>query len=75
MIEYCENRLDPFDRDPEYDRAPDYDFNIPDDEDEWRCAYPGKCLMPSMLHQRHECHTVEDAEAYYAEELGLKGDE
>lgn len=66
MTEYCEDYLDPFDRNPD-----DYEGEIEreEDEDEWKCAYPGKCLMPSPLHQRHECYTVEDAEAYYAEML------
>lgn len=41
-----------------------------DDEDEWECAYPDKCLMPSPFHQRSECHTVEDMEAYYRETEG-----
>ena len=38
-----------------------------DDQEDWECAYPGKCLMPDPFHHRSECYTVEDAEAYYAE--------
>jgi hypothetical protein len=49
----------------------DYCFDTPsvgdDEDDEWDCAYPDKCLMPSIYHLRGECHTVEDMEAYYAE--------
>lgn len=43
-------------------------------DDDYTCAYPGKCLMPSMVHTRGECHTVEDMEAYYAEMEGLPTD-
>ena len=42
-------------------------------DDEYECAYPGKCLMPSPIHTRDECHTVEDMEAYYKEMEGLDG--
>lgn len=49
----------------------DRDDSAEDDEEDWECAYPGKCLMPGMGHHRSECHTVEDAEAYYAENEGL----
>jgi hypothetical protein len=64
-MEYCEDYIDPFDRDSfngidEVDRE--------DDDDHWECVYPGKCLMP-FPHCRDECHTVEDAEAYYEEML------
>lgn len=45
----------------------DGDFDELNDEDEWECAYPDKCLMPSPLHQRNECYTVEDLEEYYRE--------
>lgn len=38
-----------------------------DDQEDWECAFPDKCLMPSLLHHRSECYTVEDAEGYYAE--------
>lgn len=43
-----------------------------DDDEQWMCAYPDKCLMPSPDHHRSECYTVEDAEAYYAEAEGLQ---
>lgn len=37
-----------------------------DDPEYWTCAFPDRCLMPSD-HSRDECHTVEDAEQYYAD--------
>lgn len=43
-----------------------------EDEEQWECAYPGECLMPSMGHHRSECYTVTDMEAYYAEAEGLE---
>lgn len=56
-MSYCEDYDDPF------DRAPDYDFVIAEDEDDsWDCAYPGECLMGYTDHMRHECYTTEDAE-------------
>lgn len=62
-MSWCEDYIDPF------DRAPDYDFVIAeDDDDSWECAFPDRCLMPSPDHHRSECYTVEDAEAYHAEE-------
>lgn len=47
----------PFDDEEDADHA----------EEQWECAYPGECLMPSMVHHRSECFTVEDAEFYDAE--------
>lgn len=35
-----------------------------DDEDEWECEFGADCLMPSFLHRRSECYTVEMAEAW-----------
>lgn len=35
-----------------------------DEDKDWGCLYPGKCLMPD-LHFESECHTAEDMEAYY----------
>lgn len=59
-MSYAENEVDPFNSNP-------VDFEDPIDEEElWTCCYPDKCLMPGA-HTRDECHTVEDAEAYYAE--------
>lgn len=55
-MSYCEDYIEPFDM-REYE----------DEEEDWECAYPNECLMPSPGHHRSECHTVEDAEAYYAE--------
>ena len=55
---------DPFDRD-------EREYLIPEDDEEneeqWECAYPGRCLMPDPLHHRSECHTIADMKAYYAE--------
>jgi hypothetical protein len=62
-MSYCEDYVNPFDRDPNDDEG---EIEREDDEDNWICLYPDKCLMPA-LHTRDECHTVEDAEAYYAE--------
>jgi len=58
-VSYCEDYIEPFDRDP------DYDFVIAeeeDDDDSWDCAYPGECLMGYTDHLRCECYTIEDAE-------------
>jgi hypothetical protein len=57
-MSYCEDYIDPFDRDP------DYDFIIAeeDEDDSWDCAYPGECLMGYADHLRCECYTIEDAE-------------
>lgn len=65
---YCEDYIDPFDRDPDDDEE-----GIEDDAeaDQWECAYPGACLMPSPDHRRSECYTIEDAEAYYSEVEGV----
>lgn len=63
-MSYAENEIDPFNSTPE-------DFEDPiDDEELWTCCSPEKCLMPGA-HMRGECHTVEDAEAYYAEVEGI----
>jgi len=35
-----------------------------DEDDEWECAFGEHCLMPSFLHRRSECYTVEMAEAW-----------
>ena len=41
---------------------------VPDDEeDEWECEFGADCLMPSFLHRRSECYTVEMAEAWERE--------
>lgn len=61
-MSYCEDYIDPFDRELDGGEGDIRD----EDEDHWTCLYPDKCLMPAM-HCRDECHTVEDAEAYYAE--------
>lgn len=53
--------------DDEYDEyydGPDQDW---DDEDEWGCHYPDRCLMSYTNHMRSECHTVEMLEAYERE--------
>ncbi len=39
-----------------------------DDDDEWECEFGDKCLMPSFLHRRSECHTVEMALAWQEEQ-------
>jgi hypothetical protein len=56
-MSYCEDYIDPFDREPDDD-----DWYDEDDDDSWDCAYPGECLMGYTDHMRHECYTVEDAE-------------
>ena len=67
-MSYDEDYIDPYDRDlGDYDSR---DTEDEEDEDHWTCLYPGKCLMPAF-HCRDECHTVEDAEAYYAEMEGV----
>ena len=58
-MSYCEDYIDPFDRDPDYDEG-DEDFE--DDDDSWDCAYPGECLMRYTDHMRCECYTIEDAQ-------------
>lgn len=66
-MSYCEDYIDPFDRNlGDYDSE---DIDDEEDDDHWDCLYPDKCLMPAM-HCRDECHTVEDVEAYYAEAEG-----
>lgn len=74
-MSWCEDYMDPFPRDCEHG-VPDgincddcADEGMEDEQDDWECAYPDKCLMPSPLHQRSECYTIEDAEAYYAEAM------
>lgn len=69
-MSYCEDYIDPFDRNPCHDCGENLCIcgDESDDDDHWTCLYPDKCLMPAM-HCRDECHTVEDAEAYYAEIL------
>jgi hypothetical protein len=79
-MSYCEDYIDPFERECDHGRRDGMrcvectldalDERVDDDED-WECAYPDKCLMPSPLHHRSECYTVEDAEAYYAEVEGV----
>jgi hypothetical protein len=57
-----ENDDDGFDDTEYFDRTLD-------DEDEWECCMPGRCLMHG-LHTRHECFDAEWAEQYqkYLEE-------
>jgi hypothetical protein len=74
---YCEDYIDPFPREcdhgvPDGVRCGECAAEMEDYEHEWECAYPDKCLMPSPVHLRSECHTVEDAEAYYTEVEGIK---
>ena len=57
-MSYCENCIDPFDRDPDHDDGDDFE----DDDDSWDCAYPGEGLMGYADHLRCECYTIEDAE-------------
>lgn len=76
-MSWCEDYADPFPRDCEHG-VPDgincddcADEGMEDDQEDWECAFPDECLMPSPLHHRSECYTVEDAEAYYAEVEGI----
>lgn len=66
-MSYCEDYSDPFDRNPDDDEDESRENEFQDEEN-WTCLYPGKCLMPSM-HCRDECHTEEDLEAYYMDIL------
>ena len=78
-MSYCEDYIDPFPRDCEHGVLDGIncddcvDEAMEDDQEDWECAYPDKCLMPSPLHHRSECYTVQDAEAYYAEVEGING--
>ena len=47
----------------EYDPDDD-DDDYYDEDDEWGCEFGAACLMPSFLHRRSECYTVEMAEAW-----------
>lgn len=58
------------DSDPHFTDETGYEDDE-DDQEDWECAFPGQCLMPDPLHHRSECHTVEDAEAYYTEVEGI----
>jgi hypothetical protein len=60
MDEYCEDFLDPFDHEPDFNEGEEDDLE--DENDSWDCAYPSECLMGYCDHMRHECYTVEDAE-------------
>jgi hypothetical protein len=57
-MSYCEDYIDPFDREPDDD---DGEYDVYAGDDMWECAFPGECLM-SGEHLRCECFTVEDAE-------------
>lgn len=46
------------DEDWEDERDPDWD------DDEWECEFGERCLMPSFIHRRDECYTVEMAQAW-----------
>lgn len=78
-MSYCEDYMEPFAYDCEHgiphgincDDCADEGLEDCDDDEEWECAFPDRCLMPSPLHSRSECYTVEDAEAYYAEVEGI----
>lgn len=81
-MSWCEDYIDPFQRTcdhgvPDGISCDDCDEDqleaLAEDDEQWECAYPGKCLMPSPDHHRSECYTVEDAEAYYAEVEGING--
>ena len=50
---------------PRYGGEDDY-CEERDDED-WSCAFPGRCLMAYTDHMRDECHTVEMYEQYMSE--------
>lgn len=80
-MSYCEDYIDPFPRECEHGvpdgiRCVECTLDVlderADDEEDWECAYPDQCLMPSPTHHRSECYTVEDAESYYPEMEGLK---
>lgn len=45
-----------------------------DPEREWKCCFPGECLMPGP-HMRSECHTVEMAEAFEVAAEAVSGDD
>lgn len=71
-MSWCEDYIDPFPRGcdhgvPDGVRCGECVAEMEDDQEDWECAYPSTCLMPSPDHHRSECYTVEDAEAYYAE--------
>ncbi len=38
-----------------------------DEEDEWGCELGEDCLMPSFIHRRSECYTVEMAQVWQDE--------
>lgn len=44
-----------------HDDEPEENFS---EEREWGCCYPERCLCPHPDHQKWECFTAEDAEAY-----------
>lgn len=55
------DEYDPDDGDDKYDYY--------DEEDEWGCEFGEHCLMPSFVHRRSECYTVEMAEAWQDEQM------
>lgn len=58
-MKYIESWVD--DEDWEDERDPDWD------DDEWECEFGERCLMPSFIHRRDECYTVEMAQAWQDE--------
>jgi hypothetical protein len=38
-----------------------------DDEDEWECCFPDRCLVPHFNHHSSECYDLEMAEALHEE--------
>lgn len=51
--------------DDEYDDG--YYDDRDDQDDEWGCCYPERCLMSYTSHTLSECHTVEDMQSYERE--------
>lgn len=50
-----------------YDERDEDEYSEPDEDDEWECAFGEHCLMPSFIHRRSECYTVEMAQAWQEE--------
>lgn len=42
-----------------------FDDEFEDDEDEWECQFPERCLFPSFDHHKSECYDLEMAEAMH----------
>lgn len=55
------------------DRDDGSEYHEPDEDDEWTCEFGERCLMPSFIHRRSECYTVEMAEAWQAEQEAAAG--